>query len=152
MSEDDAPIPDYNYKVEIDGMSAGFKEVSGLDIEYGTISYSESPVARGSTGPRKINMPGQMETPKAITLSKGVVGKNTFQIMYAWINSIQGTRVIKKDICIRLCDVEGDAVLSWKAINAFPIALAAPDFSADGTDVAIEKMTLMADRIVIEAA
>ncbi len=152
MADGEEPLTIGNYKVEIDGIGVGFKEVSGLSIEYATISYSESPVARGSSGPRKINMPGQRKTPEAITLLKGIVGMDTFQTMYAWINSIQGTRVIKKDIFIRLCDADGEAVVSWKVINAFPIALEAPKFEAAGEEVAIETMKLMADRIVVEAA
>jgi phage tail-like protein len=152
MDADDPPLTVYNYKVEIDGIGVGFNEVSGLNIEYTTISYSESPVARGALGPRRINMPGQIEPPGKITLSKGSVGMGTFQTMYAWINSIQGTRVTKKDIYVRLCDGDGEAVMSWKVINAFPIALEAPKFEAGGKDVAIETMTLMADRIMIEAA
>jgi phage tail-like protein len=145
-------LPDYNYRVEIDGISVGFKKVTGLNIEYETISYAESPVASGSPGPRKIHMPGQRNTPEGIKLTKGVAGIDTYKAMYAWINSIQGTRVNKKDIHVRLLDANGDAVISWKVISAFPTGLEAPEFDADGKDVAVETMTLMADRVVIELA
>ena len=46
----------------------------------------------------------------------------------------------------------GDAVISWKVINAFPTKLEAPAFDASSNDVAIESMELMADSVTIEAA
>jgi phage tail-like protein len=148
--DENLPISVYNFRVEIDGTAFGFSKVSGLDIEYETISYAESPT-NGLPGPRRINVPGQSKPPSAITLEKGILGTANFEVLYGWINSIQGTRVNKKDIWVRLCDENGDAVLSWKAINAFPTKLVAPDFDSGAKDtVAIQKMTLMADRVVIE--
>ena len=97
-------------------------------------------------------MPAQREPPTSITLEKGILGTVNFEILYGWINSIQATRVNKKDICVRLCDENGDAVISWKAINAFPTELSAPDFDTTADSVAVQKMTLMADRVVIELA
>jgi phage tail-like protein len=151
-TEDENALPIYNYRVEIDGIAVAFSKASGLGIEYGTISYAESPITSGSPGPRTIQMPGQRKAPSAITLEKGILGRDNFEVLYGWINSIQATRVNKKDISVRLCDEKGDAVLSWKAINAFPTKLDAPDFEAKGESVAVQKMTLMADRVVMELA
>jgi phage tail-like protein len=140
----------YNFKVEIDGIAVGFSRVDGLDIEYGTISYAESPT-NGLPGPRRIHMPGPSKPPEAIELEKGIMKNEELEVLYDWINSIQGTRVNKKDIWVRLCDATGDAVLSWKAINAFPTKLTVSEFDAKDEDtVAIQTMTLMADRVVIE--
>jgi phage tail-like protein len=148
--DENLPIPVYSFRVEIDGTALAFSKVSGLDIEYGTISYAESPT-NGLPGPRRINVPGPSVPPSSITLEKGILRKENLELLYDWINSIQGTRVNKKDIWVRLCDENGDAVLSWKAINAFPTMLAAPDFEVESKDtVAVQKMTLMADRVVIE--
>ena len=36
------PLPVYNYKVEIDGKTIGFSEVSGLSAGYETTTYVES--------------------------------------------------------------------------------------------------------------
>jgi phage tail-like protein len=154
MPDDNTTLTSYNYRVEIDGIAIGFSKVTGLDIGYGTISYAESPITSGSPGPRRIHMPGQSKPPEAITLEKGTLGTANFEVLYGWINSIQATRVDKKDVCVRLCDENGDAVLSWKAINAFPTKLEAPEFEAGATTdtVAIQKLTLMADRVVMELA
>jgi phage tail-like protein len=149
---DEEPLAGYNYRVEIDGVAIAFSAVSGLDIEHEAISYAESPVASGSPGPRIFNMPGPRTAPKAIELKRGILDGANLQTIYAWINSVQATRVDKKDIFVRLCDQSGEAVISWKAINAFPISLTSPSFEAKGTEVAVETIKLMADRIVIEVA
>lgn len=145
------PLPVYNYKVEIDGQTIGFSEVSGLNIQHETTKYAESPGAGGPPGPVWMYMPAQ-ENPPTITLKKGIVPKVSVATLFAWIDSIQTNRVDKKDIIVRLCDEEGSAVVSWKVINAFPTKLEGPSFSASSNDVAVETMELMADAVRIEAA
>ena len=141
------PLPAYNFRVEIDGQTVGFSEVTGLSIGYETISYVESPTA--GLGPRFMHMPGK-KTPPKITLKKGVVTGVSVATLFAWINSIQLNRVDKKDIVVRLCDENGTAVVSWKVLNAFPTKLDAPTFTASSNDVAIESMELMADGVSVE--
>ena|SRR5258705_8861948 len=143
------PLPVYNYKVEIDGQTVGFSEVSGLSIGYETATYVESPVS--GVGPRRMYMPSQRKS-ATITLKKGVVNGVSVPVLFAWINSIQLNRVDKKDIYVRLCDETGAAVVSWKVINAFPTKLDAPGFTASSNDAAVESMELMADGILIEQA
>lgn len=143
------PLPVYNYKVEIDGQTVGFSEVSGLSVGYETATYVESPVS--GVGPRRMYMPSQRKS-ATVTLKKGVVTGVSVQTLYAWINSIQLNRIDKKDIYVRLCDETGAAVISWKVINAFPTKLDAPSFSANSNDAAVESMELMADGVVVEQA
>jgi phage tail-like protein len=143
------PLPVYNYKVEIDGETVGFSEVSGLSVGYETSTYVESPVS--GIGPRTMYMPGQVKS-ATVTLKKGVVSGVSVSTLFAWINSIQLNRVDKKDVYVRLCDENGAAVVSWKVINAFPTKLDAPSFTASSNDVAVESMELMADGVVVEQA
>ena len=58
----------------------------------------------------------------------------------------------KKDIYVRLCDEQGNAVISWKVFNAFPVKLEAPSFTASSNDVESERMEVMADRVEIGTA
>ena len=141
------PLPVYNFRVEIDGQTVGFSEVTGLSIGYETISYVESPTA--GLGPRFMHMPGK-KTPPKITLKKGVVTGVSVATLFAWVDSIQLNRVQKKDLAIRLCDENGTPVVSWKVLNAFPTKLDAPSFTASANDVAIESIELMADSIVVQ--
>lgn len=146
------PLPVYNYRVEIAGVSIGFSEVSGLNMSFETTTYKESQVESGLVSPRVMIMPAQSSAP-TITLKKGVVrGGVSTSALYAWINSIRINQVEKRDIYIRLCDEEGAPVISWLVINAFPTKLDAPTFDANSNDVAIESMELIADRIAIEEA
>lgn len=155
VSKDDIktayPLSVYNYKVEIGGDTVAFSEVSGLDISYETTTYKESPIESGTSGPRVMHMPGQ-GTAASITLKRGVVRGTSVATLYSWINAIQINQVEKKDIFIRLCDEIGDAVISWKVINAFPTKLEAPSFDANSNDVAVESMELMADGVSVEEA
>ena len=141
------PLPVYNYRVEIDGKSVSFSEVSGLSVGYETSTYVESPLAGG--GPRRMLMPSQRKS-ATVTLKKGVVSGVSVPTLYAWIASIELNRIDKKDVYVRLCDETGAAVVSWKVINAFPTKLDAPTFTASSNDVAVESMELMADGVTIE--
>ena len=141
------PLSVYNYKVEIGSDTIAFSEVSGLNIQVETITYKESPTD-GKAGPHVMYMPGQAAAAK-VTLKKGVVRGGSVTTFFAWINSIQVNQVDKKDIFVRLCDEQGNAVISWKVINAFPTQLDAPTFDAKANDVAIETMQLMADGVTI---
>jgi phage tail-like protein len=145
------PLPVYNYKVEIGGDTVAFSEVSGLSINYETTTYKESPIESGTPGPRVMQMPAQRSAP-TITLKKGIVVGASVATLYGWISGIQTNQVEKKDIQIRLCDENGDAVISWKVINAFPTKLDAPSFDAKSNEVAVESMELTADSVSIEEA
>jgi phage tail-like protein len=143
------PLPIYNYRVEINGEAVAFSEVSGLNIAYETSTYKESPTAGGIPGPRVMIVPGQRNTAK-ITLKKGIVRGTSTKQLYGWIKTIAINQVEKKDIFIRLCDEKGDAVITWKVVNAFPTKLDAPAFDAKSNDAAIETMELAADFVSLE--
>ncbi|MCP4993482.1 MAG: phage tail protein [Gammaproteobacteria bacterium] len=145
------PLPVYNFKVEIGSDAVAFSEVSGLTASYETSTYKESPVESGVAGPRVMHMPAQAPA-ATITLKKGVVRGASIAALYGWINTIQLNQVEKRDIFIRLCNENGDPVISWKVINAFPTKLEAPTFDANSNDVAVESMELMADGLSMEEA
>lgn len=145
------PLPVYNYKVEIGGESAAFSEVSGLNVGFETTTYKECPTESGSPGPRIFYMPAQ-RTAANVSLKKGLVKGVSVPMLYDWIKTTQTNQVEKKDVIVRLCDESGDAVISWKVLNAFPTKLDAPTFDANSNDVAVESMELMADAVEMEEA
>ena len=142
------PLPVYNYTVEIDGEVIAFAEVSGLDIVFDTITYKESKTDQPGSGPNVMHMPGQ-GTPVNVSLNKGYVLTKNMPVFYDWINSIKLNVVQKKDIVVRLLDEQGDAVVSWTVINAFPTKLTAPSFNADSNEVAIESLDVMASALTM---
>jgi phage tail-like protein len=143
------PLPVYNYKVEIGSTAVAFSEVSGLSIAFEKTTYKESNTDRKAPGPRVMHMPSQA-TPANVTLKRGVIRQQSVPTFFNWINSIRLNQIDKRDIYVRLCDEQGDAVITWKVTNAFPTKLDAPTFDANSNDVAIETMELMADGVFIE--
>ncbi len=143
------PLPVYNYKVEIGPDSVAFTEVTGLSVAYDTYTFKESPVESGAPGPRVMTMPAQAQAVK-LTLKKGVVRGASVAALYGWIGSKQLNLIEKKDVFIRLCDENGEPVISWKVVNAFPTKLDAPGFNATSNDAALESMELIADSLAVE--
>ncbi|NHN24067.1 phage tail protein [Flavobacterium jejuense] len=145
----DYPLPIYNYRVDINGESISFSEVSGLELSFETFTYKESYASGGKVGPNIMYMPGQIQ-PVTISMKKGLVKGKSIPVFYNWINSIQLNQVDKKDIVVHLLDETGTTVVSWKVIDAFPTKLTAPSFDANSNDVGIESMDLMAYRVTME--
>ncbi|MGI4857604.1 MAG: phage tail protein [Janthinobacterium lividum] len=135
------PVPTYRFKVSIGTDEMAFTAVSGLELAVDTIEYKD-----GAGGVYR--MPGQRQALN-ITLRRGVV-KGRSQL-YQWINGISLNQVDKKDISISLTNEAGNELLvTWNVSDAFPTKLSAPDFDASSNEIAIEEMTLMADRLTVE--
>lgn len=138
------PIPVFYYRVTIgDDDSHAFSEVSGLCIEYETITYRDGLSYKDGAK----YMPG-MDTPVELTLEKGLMRQDSY--LYQWITNISLNTVEKRDIRVDLLDEKGEAVVSWTVINAFPVKLNAPTFSASTNEVAIESLELMASDLKLE--
>ncbi len=147
----DYPLVVYNYRVDIDGESLTFSEVSGLELAFESITYKESYADGNKSGPNIMYMPGQIQ-PVNISMKKGFVKGNSIPVFYDWINSIALNRVDKKDIVVHLLDESGGTIVSWKVIDSFPTKLTAPTFDANSNEVAIESLDLMAYRVSMEEA
>ena len=145
----DYPLPIYNYRVDINGESISFSEVSGMELAFESITYKESFSTSGKAGPNIMYMPGQIQ-PVNISLKKGYVKGKSIPVFYEWINGIELNRVDKRDIVVHLLDETGSTVVSWKVIDAFPTKLSAPSFDTSSNEVAIESMELMAFRVTME--
>lgn len=142
--KDRYPIPVFYYRVTIAGEDAiAFSEVSGLSIEYETITYKDGMSYRDGAK----HMPG-LSTPVNLTLQKGIVKQDSF--LFDWISSIRLNTVEKRDIRIDLLDETGAPTVSWTATDAFPKKLAAPSFNASSNEVAIESLELMASNLKVE--
>ncbi len=120
-----------------------FSEVSGLDIEYETLTYKHG----------LCYLEGQVHVrtrrkPANLTLKRGIVkGRNR---LTDWLTTINLPILMKKNILIVLCDESGKPVVSWRVQNAFPIKMEAPQFGASENEVAVESLTVMADYVKIE--
>jgi phage tail-like protein len=137
------PVPAYYYNVSIDSKDYMFQEVSGLCIEYNTLSYRHG--LSPQTG--ELLMPG-MGTPVDVVLKKGVIRKDDY--LYKWLGTIKINTVEKRDIIISLMDNEDNPVVTWTVVAAFPVKMDAPTFDATANEIAIESMNLLASDLKIE--
>lgn len=134
------PIPTYRYRVTVGNDSMAFSAVSGIELAHETMTYKD-----GIGG--VFHMPGQI-VPVNLTLRRGVV--KAAGELFDWINSISLNQVDKKDISISLTSESGSELLvTWNVVNAFPTKLSAPGLDAMSNEIAIEEMSLMADRVTV---
>ncbi len=137
------PIPVFYYRVTINGDdSHAFSEVSGLSMEYETITYRDGLSYKEGAK----YMPG-LESPINVTLQKGIVRQDSY--LFGWISGVNLNTVDKRDIRIDLLDETGAAVVSWEVTDAFPKKIDAPSFNATSNEVAIESLELMASKLKV---
>lgn len=138
------PMPVYQFRVQVAGVTMSFAEVSGLTVDYEVTTYKES--ATTGLGPVVMRMPGQIKEVH-VTLKRGIV-EGSAAFLWDWINSTQYNIVEKRDITISLLDETGHPRITWIARNAFPNKLDMPTFDAKSNDVAIETLALTADMVL----
>lgn len=137
------PIPAFHYQVTIGGESAiAFSEVSGLTIEYQTITYKDGMSYRDGAK----HMPG-LGTPVNLTLKKAIVKSDDY--LFQWIKTVRLNTVEKRDVRIDLLNENSEPTASWLVLNAFPMKMEAPSFNATSNEVAIESLELMASDLKI---
>lgn len=135
------PVPAYRFRVAVGKDKMAFTAVSGLEMGVETIEYKD-----GAGG--IFRLPGQRQL-LTITLKRGLV-KGQSQL-YKWMTNVVLHQVEMKDISIQLTDEAGTTPLvTWNVTDAFPTKLTAPSFDASSNEVAIEEMTLSADRMTVE--
>lgn len=137
------PLPVFYYRVTIAGEDAiAFSEVSGLSIEYETITYKDGLSHRDGIK----YMPG-MKAAINLTLKKGIVKSDSY--LFNWFSTIKLNTVEKRDVRIDLLNENGEPTVSWTVTDAFPKKLDVPSFNASSNEIAIESLELMATDLTI---
>lgn len=133
------PLPAYNFRVTVDGTPMSFAEVSGISLEYETVTYRHGLSFWEGEGIKKYYYDKYVN----FTLKKGTIKGIDF--LYAWLKE-KAVRAVQ----VSLCDEQGQPVISWRVAKALPVKLEAPTFSADTNEVAIESLEVMAAGISVE--
>ncbi len=133
------PLAAFNFRVNLNGETVGFSEVSGLKVEYETTTYRHG--LSFSEGEDIVRHPVNKYVP--ITLKKGIV--QNLKKLSGWLDSGE-TRTLD----ISLCDEQGVAAVTWHIGKAVPVKLDAPALNASGNEAAIETLELMVCRITLE--
>lgn len=137
------PIPQFHFKVELDGIGNSFQEVSGLNVESTPIEYR----AGDSKAFSPVKMPG-LKKHGNVTLKKGVfVNDNKF---WEWFNAIKMNVIARKPMTISLLDEEGNATMVWKLLNAWPTKITGADLKSTGNEVAVETIEVVHEGLTIE--
>jgi phage tail-like protein len=125
------PLPKFHFIVEWGGVKIGFTEATGLDMQVEAIEYREG----SSKTYSKTKMPG-LHKFSNITLKRGTFEGDT-EFYTINLNTAE-----RRDIVIKLLNEKHEPVLTWRAVNAFPLKVQASDLKSDGNEVAIESIEI----------
>lgn len=130
----------FNFRVEIDGISAGaFRNVEGLDAETEVIEFQD---ADGALRKR----PGRTKYSN-ITLKRGYVATDE---LWLWRKQIEdGDDLIRRNGAIVVLDSNGAEVLRYNFFEAWPSKWKGFTLDGKGTDsaIAVETIELAVERI-----
>ena len=136
MATGDIPDPymNFNFLVEIQGIiTAGFHQVSGLDVTINVVEFYEGGV---NTTTRKLL--GRTNNSN-LQLRKGMTNDTT---LHDWHRrNVEGTTE-RHNLSVVLRDRAGNEVARWDFYRAWPTKYQGPEFNAEGNDVAIELLEL----------
>ena len=142
------PYSNFNFLVKLadsTSTSAGFQEVSGMNIEVTSADYRNG--NSKTNHPIKVNGVYRVGD---VTFRRGLIGATD---LYEWVDAIRtGTRRVIPTVTVSLLDEahEGPA-FQWVLLNARAIKWTAPSLNAKtGTDVAIEELVLSIEDLVVQ--
>ncbi len=128
------PYRNFNFLVEIGGITqAGFSDCSGFGSSTDPIEYRE-----GGENTTVRKLPG-MTKHTNITLKWGLTDSRE---LYDWYREIVTGIVDRKNGSIVVLDLDGKEKVRWNFYQGWPTKWDGPDFSAKGTDVAIETLEI----------
>lgn len=141
------PYSSFNFLVQLGGTdttSAGFQEVSGMNVEVTSADYR---VGNSSVNhPVKVNGVYKVGD---VTLKRGLIGATDLYLLTDAIRT--GDRTVIQDVQVQLQDETHTKVFTFTLKNARPIRYTAPTFNAKGgTEVAIEELVLSCDDLQVD--
>jgi phage tail-like protein len=138
-----APLPAYNYLVELNGPThhadeplGGFSDVSGLETDIHISEYRNG----NDAFPHVRKLPGSHKVGD-VTLKRGVVDSSD---LWAWIADTRTNGLAaQRDVQITLLDEAGQKMQQWKLRGVVPMKYTGPTLAGKGGgDVAMEELVL----------
>ena len=141
------PYLSFNFLVVIDGLPmAGFKEVSGLNVNIESIPYHE-----GGGGAIVHQLAGKASY-GTVTLSRGISVSNASNQLWNWVISAAEGEIVRRQVSIILRKTEpGTQETVWDFSKAWPKEWRGGMLDAMGSEVAIEALTLVFENITRES-
>jgi len=152
MADRTAPLPAYNYVVNLNGprdpekLLGGFSDVSGLETDIHISEYRDG----NESEPHVRKIPGSHKVGD-VTLKRGVVDSSD---LWEWIADTRTNGVeAQRDVVITMRDEAGKPVQSWKLRNVVPMKYTGPTLAGKGGgEVAMEELVLSAEGYEIAPA
>ena len=141
MASENWPIPKFHFTVSWGGVDGiGFQEVTGLSMETQFIEY------RAGNDPSYTmqKVPG-LKKYETLTLKKGMFQGDS--IFWDWWNDVQTNIERRETLTINLLDEEGNVVVTWEVVNAFPSKIQSTDLKSDANEVAVETLEVQHEGI-----
>jgi phage tail-like protein len=135
------PFTNFNFIVDIQGMRAGFSEVSGLSGENAIVEYRE-----GNQQTTMTKQPGLTKY-NQIVLKRGFT---TSKELWNWRKKVIDGKTQRLPGTITLLDEARNPALVWKFYEAWPSKWAGPTFNAKNNEIAIEEMELAIEGLELE--
>ena len=128
-----------SFQLKIGGAeNAGlFREVTGFDSEYDMAEMKrQTPNGKVDT----IKVPGQRKWSN-IELKRGVDQDKT---LWTWHQEVIDGKIknARRDCTITLLDFEGQPIVTYSIINAWPVKYSGVGLKADSNEIAVESLTL----------
>jgi len=136
------PLASFNFIIDIEGIRAGFSEVTGLMTETDIIEYRE-----GTEDITVRKLPGKRKQTN-INLKRGFTtnGKD----LWEWRKSVIEGRTKRMSGTITLLDEGRKPAMVWHFYEAWPNKWGGPAFNAKNNDIAIEEFELAHEGLVLE--
>lgn len=146
----DRTYSQFNFLVNLgDGVTerpqAGFTEVSGIDMEV-TVSEHRA----GNHTQNSVMKIKGVNKSTDVTMKRGVISSLS---LHQWLDQIRnGDQKAMRTVTIHLQNEDHtDVVQTWKLLRARISKYSGPTLNAKGTDVAIEELVLVYERLELRA-
>lgn len=144
MAERENPYGAFNFVVDlgdgVEGVAAGFSDVSGLSTE---IVYAE--YRNGNDKTNHVRKVPTLTTTSDVVLRRGVIGDRR---LFDWLRSVRDGTPEPRDMTVSLLDDAREVVSTWRLIGAQPKRWVGPRLAAGGAgEVAMEELHLAVERV-----
>ena len=129
------PLPRNRFSVDWGGTRIGFTEVSGLGVDAQAPAFRDGAAHTNSD----VAMPGLLRYPHLVLKRTVQKADNDF---FAWINTIAGNTVERRDVTVSLLDAGNSPAMVWKFRNAFPVKLDYSPLESDNSGPMMETLEL----------
>ena len=145
MAPREDPYGRFNFIVTLgtlggeDTVVGGFSEVSGVSSE---VVYAE--YRNGNDRENHVRKIPTVTRTGDVTLRRGVIGDLR---LFTWLKTTREGDTSPQTVTITLLDEARRPVCSWVLYRAQPRKWTSPTLSATGTDVAVEELVLVCERL-----